>query len=229
MARFKELVAGLVVASGALSASAASVYGFKNITTNGNANAQNGSSYSMTVTDEGSSGGFNFVSFLFENAVAGNPNPDSSITGIWFYDGALLDATMSVTSSAGVSITGPAGGGPLPGGSAYGLPNTEWDFKASSSGSPGGVNPGEWVKVTFQLKIGKDFNDVISSLTSGLTMPFTPGVDLVVGIHVQSLNDGQSNSFVNTALIPLPPAAWMGLAGLLGVGVFRRRLVKVRG
>lgn len=229
MARFKGLVAGLVVASCALSASAANVYGFKNITTNGSANAQNGSSYSMTVTDEGSSGGFNFVSFLFKNAVAGNPNPGSSITGIWFYDGALLGAVMTIQNGPGVDMDPGNGNQNLPGGADYGLPNGSWDFRSLSGGSTDGVNAGEWVKITFQLKIGKDFNDVISSLTSGLTMPFNSGTDLVVGIHVQSLDGGQSNSFVNTALIPLPPAAWMGLAGLFGVAVFRRRLVKVRG
>lgn len=94
-----------------------------------------------------------------------------------------------------------------------------------------GVQAGQWLKLTFKLVAGKDFDDVVDSLTSGLTMPFNQGTDLVVGIHVQSLGDEgeESNSFVNTALIPLPPAAWMGLAGLLGVGVFRRRLAKIRG
>lgn len=138
---------------------------------------------SVVVTDEGS----NQVSFTFYN----NVGLASSITDVYFDDGALL-GIASIAQSAGVAFSQNATPGELPG--AHGCNPvfvTTAGFSADSDppAEPNGVDAAvEWLKITFNLKTGKTFSDVIGQLLSGV---------LRIGIHVQGLPNGGSDSFVS--------------------------------
>ncbi len=196
-------------------------YGFSNITSNNATNAATGGQFLVTVTELPiDMFGPAMVKFTFSNA---GPAA-SSITDIYFYDGALIGATMAINDS-GVGVSFMEGANPnyLPGGNNV-LPDASKKFEADSDApvQPSGVNPGgEWVEFTFTLLPGITFDDVISSLNSGLEGPFMPGTDLVIGIHVQGYADGGSESFITS--VPLPAPLAMGLAGLGLVGLARLR------
>jgi hypothetical protein len=197
-------------------ASAGTVYDFFKLTSNSSSDV--GSQLQMTVDDVALMP--TKVSFRFDNL---GPLA-SSITGIYFDDGALL-GIASINEGPGVQFT--QGGSPpnLPAGNTASPPFvTTAGFLADSDPpvQPNGVNPGEWVEIIFNLKLGKTVADVNTALAMG-------GVDggLRVGLHVQAQPDGQSDSYLNNfAVVPLPAAAWMGmslLGGVGGVGFFRRR------
>lgn len=88
-------------------------------------------------------------------------------------------------------------------------------FSADSDApvSLNGVNPGEKVGILFNLISGKSFADVVNALviaggTNGLR----------VGVHVQSIGNGGSESFIN-AVSPVPESGqWlMMLAGISAI------------
>ncbi|MFO0832164.1 MAG: hypothetical protein U0637_10000 [Phycisphaerales bacterium] len=150
------------------------------------------------------------VSFTFHNA---GPLP-CSITDIYFDDGTLL-GIASIVNSAGVNFGQGASPPNLPGGNnvtpAF---QTTAGFLADSSppAQPNGVNPGEWVKITFNLINGQSYADSITALN-------TPGDHLRIGIHVQGFSNGGSESFVNT----IPAPAGLCLLGLMPLARRRRR------
>jgi hypothetical protein len=158
--------------------------------------------------------------FHFKNLTGGSA---SSITDVYFDDGTLLDLS-SITNGAGVSFAELATPANLPGGNnitpAF---QTTKGFSADSDApvQPSGVNPGEWVKVYFDLKPNGTYNDVISELGDGR---------LRIGVHVQGFSTGSSASFVNNfvpAPVPVPPAVWLFGSGLLSLlGIARRRQIK---
>mgnify|MGYP001611344248 CR=1 FL=1 len=139
----------------------------------------------------------------------------SSITDVYFDDGTLLDLS-SITNGGGVSFSEMATPANLPGGNSI-TPafQTTAGFSADSDSpvQPSGVNPGEWVKIYFDLQPYGAYNDVISELADGR---------LRIGIHVQGFSGGGSESFVNVP-VPLPPAAWLFFSGLVGVVSLARR------
>jgi hypothetical protein len=63
-------------------------------------------------------------------------------------------------------------------------------FSADSDppAQPNGVNPTEWLDITFDLQSGQTFDDVVAQLNSGA---------LRIGIHVQGFANGGSESFIN--------------------------------
>jgi hypothetical protein len=128
------------------------------------------------------------VVFRFENA---GPE-DSSITDVYFDDGTLLGIASIADSGGGVAFSQGASPGDLPGGNGLD-PNFDATagFTADSDppAQPNGVNPGEWLEITFNLIAGQTYLDVINALNGG--------EDLRIGIHVQGFEDGGSESFVN--------------------------------
>ena len=169
---------------------------------------------SVEVTDLG--GGQ--VQFDFMNS---GPNA-SSITDVYFDDGTLLgissliDADDGVGGDPGVDFSGGSAAPPnLPAGSMASPPFVATTgFLADSDPPPAsmGVNPGEWLGVIFNLQGGGSFADILAELTSG---------ELRIGVHLQALASGGSESFVN---VPIPEPGTVLLMGL-GLAVLARRRI----
>jgi hypothetical protein len=131
--------------------------------------------------------GANQVTFHFINT---GPNA-SSIADVYFDDGTLLGIATITDSGAGVDFSQGASPPDLPAGN-----NCDPDFEVTAGFSadsnppvqPNGVNPSEWLDITFDLQSGQTFDDVVAQLNSGA---------LRIGIHVQGFGNGGSESFVN--------------------------------
>jgi len=185
-------------------------YGFENITHNSPVDAWIGESQLFLGLQDTGGG----VDFKFFNT---GPYP-SSVTDVYFDDsgGMLLDLS-GLLGSSGVSFSTPASPGNLPGGSSLSDPFvTTGEFSADSDPpvSLNGVDPDEWLLVSFDIRDGYAYSDILNSLNSG---------DLRVGIHVQAFCSGGSESFVNTTVVPVPGALVLGSLGLGTVGFLRRR------
>jgi hypothetical protein len=195
-------------------------YGFNCITNNSTVDCQTGEAQLSVAVDEW---GTNQVSFYFTNS---GPSP-SSITDIYFDLGALPNYLTlpidSILNGSGVSFSIGASPSNLPGGNTIG-------FTADSGGTadsnaptqPNGVNPGEWLRIIFDLASEASFQDVLNELNS------TAADALRIGIHVQGFANGGSESFVNDRgnghQVPEPATlALLGLA-LAGLGLARRWL-----
>lgn len=213
------------------------------------------SGFSVEVKDEGAVNGHNYASFTFRNASGNSP---SSICDVYFQDGTLfkmVDPTGAVglQSGPGVDFSPYASPKNLPGGQAIGFVPTVNFFSADSDSpvSKNGINPGEWLKVTFQLQtriindveVSLTFADVVRALQLAPDGTWAPDGSTVtdpklrIGIHVQSFADGSSASFVNNPLpmdgtggegnggVPLPAVApaVLALFGYVGLGRFRKR------
>lgn len=163
------------------------------------------------LTVEVSDLGGGSVRFHFKNA---GPLP-SVISEVYFDDGSLL-ALSSVTDGPGVDFEPDANPPNLPGGNTAVPPFVVTEgFLAESVPSPSmnGVGPGEWVMIDFTLQGGKDFDDVITDLTTG---------DLRIGIHVIAYASGGSESFINVP-VPEPGTGLLLTAGLGALALRARR------
>lgn len=188
------------------------------------------SNLKMDVTDAG--GGS--VSFTISNLAGGS----GEITAIYFYDGALLGATMNISNNDLVQFDPDSG--KLPGGGTVGIPMNASAAFGADRDNPNqtlhdpGINPGESLTITFSLASGKTFDNVIASLDSwfftfadGQSFVLNDGM-LAVGFHLQELSgDPNSSGFVvvptpPTGLVPLPPSALLLGTGLLGLLAVRR-------
>jgi hypothetical protein len=217
---FLSLILGLTNQALALS------YGFYNITNNNAGDAAIGvAQLSVDVIDVGSGQ----VSFKFTN----KGTAASSITGIYFDDGTLL-GIASIASSAGVSFSAVEKSDNFPGGNTVNFVTTK-GFSADSDPpvQPMGVNPGEFVTITFNLLTGMAYADVINALALGNNTSGTNEDDqdpydgmLRIGVHVQGFASGGSESFINGPN-PVPEPATlllMGLgSGVMGAGIRRLR------
>jgi hypothetical protein len=183
-----------------------------------------GTTWTDTVTDET----FNQVLFTFYNNPVGTEfftsnYVESSITDVYFDDGALLGIADIINGGPGVSFNDPAIPGNLPGGNSVEPPfETTAGFSADSDTpvQPMGVNPGESVGILFNLQLGKTFEDVLTAIYQGFDDPLA-GESLRIGMHLQSIGpqDG-SDSFIMT---PVPGAAILGLIGLSIAGIKLRK------
>lgn len=176
--------------------------------------------------------------FVFRNA---GPNA-SSITDVYFEDGALLGIADVDDSHEGVEFEIGATPSELPGGNNADPPfitttDPQYFFSADSDKptTPQGVNPGEWVGVIFDLKTGKTFQDVLTSLVN-YNRELYPGESLRIGIKVQGFENGGSEGFVNNppsgggggggSVVPEPSSfALLSIASLsmMSYGFVRRR------
>ena len=179
----------------------------------------------LLVTDVGSSQ----VSFKFTN----NSN-FSSLTDVYFDSGPLASIS-SITSSAGVSFS--AGSAPpnLPGGNSV-TPRFDGSALTADADSPPTKNgvqnsdvTNEQLTVTFNLLSGKTWSDVLTSLAlPGFPVESPVNSWLRVGVHVQSFQSGNSASFINNPVTPVPePESYaLMLAGLTLVGFISRKRTK---
>jgi hypothetical protein len=151
--------------------------------------------------------GINQVTFHFINI---GPNA-SSITDVYFDDGNppvnLLSLASITDSGAGVSFSQFATPRNLPSGNAC---NPKFivtkDFSADSNSpvQPMGVNPQEWLDITFTLQPNTSVGDVVTHLVAG---------SLRVGIHVQGFANGGSEAFINSPFTAVTLSSFQATPG----------------
>jgi len=135
---------------------------------------------------------------------------DSSIARIYFDDDSLLDIS-AITEGAGTSFSQPATPGNLPSGKSLEPPfvaTEEFSFNGQPPRPQSGVNPGEWLRITFDIN-GSTFAAVINGLDTGA---------IRIGTHIIALPDGSSES-----AIAVPEPVTIALLGLGGLALIRRR------
>lgn len=138
----------------------------------------------------------------------------SSIEGVYFDDGTLLgissltDSDEGTGGLAGVDFSAGSASPPeLPGANLVSpqfVTTAGFLADADNPAPTRGINPNEWLGVTFNLQNGGTYYDVINELQTG---------ELRIGLHVQAFESGSSESFVNN-LLPVPLPAAGGLLAL---------------
>ncbi len=150
------------------------------------------------------------VDFTFNNVGANA----CSITDLYWDDsGATIASLFSITNGPGTSFSAGASPGNLPGGNNCTPPFVSSVGLSADSDpptEPNGVNPTEFVTITFGLSGSMTFADVLADLDSGA---------MRVGIHVQGFKSGGSEGFVNA----VPAPSGLALIGLASLARRRRR------
>lgn len=146
------------------------------------------------------------VDFTFHNA---SPIA-SSLARIYFEDSLFL-GTATITNGPGTSFTQPATPGNLPNGGLLQPPfvaESEFSIGGIPPPSHEGVNPGEWVKISFPLINSGTFQGIIDDLDAKT---------LRIGGHIIALPDDSSES----GAVPEPTT--IALLGLGALALLRRR------
>lgn len=212
MVRNTVAVLGLAIGSAAMAAPV--TVNFTRITSNSSQNVASQFTCVVDLFQAASGGNPEVVSFRFQNAVG----IQSSISEVYYDDGPLL-GIASLSQQGANFVGGGANPGNLPGGNTIGF-NATQIFSADAQGNPSnGLDvASDYLEMRFNLINGTTFQGIVDSLQSGA---------LRIGMHVRAIGqDGNSDGFVNTpptVVIPLPGAAGMGIAGLMGIAAVRRR------
>jgi hypothetical protein len=178
-------------------------YGFHEITSNSPINVA--SQLFVDVSAAGSSTAFTFTN----TAVL-----QSSITDIYFDFGNPfpLNLPPSLTSSSGVDFSIGASPSNLPSGNTIAF-TAGFGADSNSPTAHNGIdNSNEYLTITFS---GLSFSQIITAFNDETFR---------IGVHVQSLSDGQSESYV-TPGTPVPEPGTMMLLGIgmLGLAVYGKR------
>lgn len=143
------------------------------------------------------------VDFVFHNDSLVN----SSIAQIYLDDGEFLDIS-DITNGPGVSFSEGATPHNLPAGNTL-TPSfvTTAGFSIGSGPPPpkNGVNPGEWVKITFDITNGHTFSEILGQMDNST---------IRIGAHLIALSDGSSESAVS---VPEPATVAMLVLSILSL------------
>jgi hypothetical protein len=177
----KSLLAVVGVAAvSAVSAAPASAFNFSNIADGDTPGDAYVNSFSFDVFNLGP-----LVIFNIKNS--GNADaPTMFISKVLFDDKGYLSApSVNVSNIGEVAFSGGAGKDKLPqGGKSF---STDYAFSSDNGdGNVWGIQAGESLAVSFT----GNHNNVISALNSGA---------LKLGLHVQALPDGQSDSYISSS------------------------------
>ena len=147
-----------------------------------------------------------------EFKVVNDSEVDCSIARIYFDDGALL-GVAEIVNGPGTDFEQPATPSDMPARNELDPPFvTTQDFSAGAENPPPhkGINPGEWLKIIFDLQEGFAYADVLEQLDE---------LTLRIGAHVIAFPDVSSES----AVTPEPATMIvLGLGGLV-LCIKRRR------
>ena len=149
------------------------------------------------------------VDFEFHNT----STMDSTIARVYFDgdDDLLSDIPIpSITNGPGTIFHWDATPGNLPAGNPL-TPSFDADFSAGTDPSPAqnGIDPLEWVKITFDIESGHAFSDVLNQMNDGT---------MRIGAHIISV--GREEVSVS-AVTPEP--ATIALLGLGALSLLRKR------
>ena len=188
-----------------------------------------GNEFSVTISHT-AGGGFGTVDFLFEFNHTPPPELENARIGDVAFSVGANQFISEPSFDAFVLPANTAGQG-LPGGGNHGL-RVQQGALADAGGfyfseGTGVANNGSWL-VTFTLQ--QSFSNLMDAIQSGFNNfgDFQSG-DFTIGLRGKGLDGGASAEFAMTgdpgdpSIIPLPAPIWMGLAGLAGIMVIRRR------
>jgi hypothetical protein len=200
-------VAG-VAALSAVSAAPASAFGFSNITGGDTPGDAYANSFTFDVLNQGSS-------VLFKIKNSGNAAaPSMFIRQVFFDDNGYLSGSPSVNFGNVGVVDFDDGNDQLP----QGGNNFTTDYAFSRKGGNGnGVQAGE----TLGLKFTGNYNNVIWALNSGA---------LRLGIHVQALPGGASDSYISSNTQDTPePLTMLAAGAAVGFGtMFKKQREKAQ-
>ena len=199
-------VAGVAAVS-AVSAAPAWAFSFGNIAGGDTSGDSYVNSFTYTVTRQGSAVRFDI--FNSGNNVAA---PNMFISKVFFDDNGYLSAPSLYGTNVGeVSFSGGPSNAQLPqAGNDF---TTDYAFSRNpGSGNVGGIQGPESFPVSFR----GNYDNVIAALNSGA---------LRVGLHVQGLPNGQSDSYISTNTQDTPePLTMLAAGAAVGFGtVFKKQ------
>jgi len=193
-----------VAAVSAVSAAPASAFGFGNIAGGDTPGDAYKNSFTFDVLNQGSS-------VLFKIKNSGNAAASSMfIRQVFFDDNGYLSKPQANIGNVGeVDFSGGAGKDQLPqGGKNF---TTDYAFSRKVPGNAKGIQAGE----TLGLKFTGNYNNVIYALSTGA---------LRLGIHVQSLPDGKSDSYISTNTQETPePLTMLAAGAAVGFGTMFKK------
>lgn len=190
------------------------IYPFEIFTSNGPYYNDPSVDLSMDVTNDGGVADFTFYN---------NSTVDCCITRIFFDNGVLLGATLSIVNGSETDFSeiypGP---GDLPGGNLINF-SADKEFNSGAEAPPpeNGVNnvidsiaAGEWVMLSFELINGGTLSKVLAELDSAI---------LRVGLHVQGFPGEPSPDDYSESAVNIPEPATICLLGLGALALLRKR------
>ena len=159
-----------------------------------------------------------------------NTGPENcTISEIYFYSDILLGEPDIDDSLPGVDFITGAIPSNLPGGDNV-TPAFEavtcLSAEAKKPSPKNGVNPNQWVALTYGITNGKNIEDVINELNTD---------QLRIGIHVQAFDNGGSESFItfnnnnNNNPTPIPEPTSISLLGMGVAFLFKKKTLFYRG